>query len=508
MDRSPAGPGDRLEVKEQLAPVGAWRRWTATLAEGLQGGLLLSRLDADGVQVRIEAGRPEGAAPAISLRHPALAPAVGGGSDGAERWVLEEIGRARPLADPRCRPPRGERLARSLLQVLEALAYLHRQGICHGHVSRGTLVSDGREVRLTGAALGLGRETGVEACAGDVQAWARMVLELLGDRSAGEVSRALVHAAKRVLDGRMGGRSARAFKVARAVRASIARGEQGTATADAHGVAGSTGGGGMRFMAGVLYFLGSLVIGTVTTVLTVALLAAVVTVGAVSFLERLPQEVQVPNVVGLKQAEAEARLEQRGLGVGHIRNVYRNDVDTGEVAAVIPEPGMTVREGREVTLVVSLGAAQVEVPRLVGLHLDEARKLLEQRDLVLTEGGKARSSAPLGEIVRQNPSAGERVARGERVSVQVSGGPRFGLIEVEREDGETVRVFFRRIRIVIPRGDPLQRVQVREGYGGNLTTTYDRLHRPGDHIDFDTSGRAGKQIEVSIEGERVFRTQL
>jgi len=55
----------------------------------------------------------------------------------------------------------------------------------------------------------------------------------------------------------------------------------------------------------------------------------------------------------------------------------------------------------------------------------------------------------------------------------------------------------------VPRGDPLQRVKVLEGYEDPLMVTYDRLHRPGDHIKIETYGRPGKRIEVFIEGKRV-----
>ncbi len=169
---------------------------------------------------------------------------------------------------------------------------------------------------------------------------------------------------------------------------------------------------------------------------------------------------------------------------------------------------MTVRQGREITLVVSLGAAKVDVPRLIGLQLSEAQAVAEKAGLTVASAGKTRSRAPLGEIVKQDPAPGTRVGRGERITVHLSGGPQFAMLEVQNDQGETVRVYFRTIEIIVPAGDPLQRVMIREGYGRQLQTTYDRLHRPGDKISFDTYGREGKRIEVAIEDERVYQTQL
>jgi hypothetical protein len=96
------------------------------------------------------------------------------------------------------------------------------------------------------------------------------------------------------------------------------------------------------------------------------------------------------------------------------------------------------------------------------------------------------------------------------VVAHTSGGPDFGIVQVPAEDeDEDPRVaVFRRIVIVVPRGDALQRVEVLEGYGEDLETTYDRLHRPGDRIKLDTHGRPGKRVKILIDGDEVLTTKL
>jgi hypothetical protein len=421
--------------------------------------------------------------------------------------VVEKVANARPLAEEASRRPQGDALAAGLVQILEALAYLHRQQGPHGAVSRETVFSDGKRLLLTGATL---QDTSTATVGGDLEAWAEITSELLEGEQAGEFAEIVREAAGQIVIAAEAGRVLEAPRVIRAINRAAAEPE-GAASEQSEDVTDETERSwSMRALVGFLHLLLSTVVGLFTTLLTLALIAAVVAGGLLWFLDQLPAEVAVPNVVDMAREEATDALEARGLEVGRVRSVYREDVDPGHVAETMPPPGMTVREGREVTLVVSMGAARVSVPRLTGLKLDEARALAKKKGLKLVHGGEMRSNMPEGEIVQQEPSATRKIAQGETVVVRTSGGPDFGIVEVppEEDDEEPRRMVFRRIEIVVPRGDALQRVRVREGYGEDLETTYDRLHRPGDRIKLDTYGRPGKLVKVAIEGEQVFETQL
>jgi len=513
--------GSVIELEEKLTaidPVGGWRRWLGYDADR-DRGLLVSR-PAD-ASAQLVAGDGEGGAPqATLLRHPGLARVVEAEADGEGRRVVEEVGQARSLSDGRCRLPRGEALTNGLLGLLEALAYLHRQGLSHGAVARATVFSDGRALLLTGVALGPRASASPSA---DVRDWARLTSELLDGARGGANAELLREAARQVVAAVDDGRTLDAARVAQAIHRAqgagggAAGGEDAGAPADADSDAeieadtdGPERSRQMKALLAVLNVIGNFILGSLTTVLTIALIGGAIALGVIWFLGRLPQEVRVPMVVGLERKQAEDRLKQDALEVGRVRSVYREDVDPGYVAATTPPEGMVVREGREVTLVVSMGAAQVKVPRVVGLRLDEAEKVLEKQGLALVDGGKIRSGSPEGEIVHQDPPAGRKIAQGQRVMAQVSGGPEFGVVEVEGddEDGEPQRMVFRRVEVIVPRGDALQRVVVREGYDDDLETTYDRLRRPGDRVKLDTYGRPGKQIKVLIEGDEVFKTQL
>ena len=201
-------------------------------------------------------------------------------------------------------------------------------------------------------------------------------------------------------------------------------------------------------------------------------------------------------------------LADNGLKVGTLRRMYRDDVDVGEVAATTPAPGMRVREGREIAMVISRGSAEVKVPLVVGLQVNEAEKVLGKKGLSMRKAGERRSHAPVGEVVSQSPAPGRMTGRGSTVAVMLSGGEDYGLVRVEDADGEKQTVLFRELEIIVPEGERIQRVTVLAGYGDDMEAVYDRPHRPGDRVKVQLWGKKGKRVEVQIEGETIYKTQL
>jgi serine/threonine-protein kinase len=94
-----------------------------------------------------------------------------------------------------------------------------------------------------------------------------------------------------------------------------------------------------------------------------------------------------------------------------------------EVITARPVAGSSVRTGSVVTLVPSLGPRPVKVPGLAHLTVPEATTELGDK-LVLGPRHQVYSDTfGVGEIVRQDPQAGNRVGRGSEVEVWVSKGP-------------------------------------------------------------------------------------
>lgn len=134
--------------------------------------------------------------------------------------------------------------------------------------------------------------------------------------------------------------------------------------------------------------------------------------------------VAVPNVVGVPLAMASNELTSAGLATGSITQQYSGTVAPGTVISESPSAGSSVAGGAPVDLVVSQGAAPVEVPNLLGDSQAAAAAALSSASLSLgTVGQQASSSVPPGEVLSQSPAAGDSVSVGSVVNVILSSGP-------------------------------------------------------------------------------------
>jgi serine/threonine-protein kinase len=167
--------------------------------------------------------------------------------------------------------------------------------------------------------------------------------------------------------------------------------------------------------------------------------------------ESPPEEVRVPNLVGLTEADAREEIGKAGLTVGDVTYEDSSDVKRDEVISQDPDRDTYVEPDSDVDFVVSSGVPRVEVPSVVGMKKNQARRVLTEQDfeVVLEERD---SDEPAGEVVETDPAAGEEVPQGSTVTVFYSDGPEsvpdvVGLLEDEavrtlREAGfESVRVF-------------------------------------------------------------------
>ena len=142
----------------------------------------------------------------------------------------------------------------------------------------------------------------------------------------------------------------------------------------------------------------------------------------------MKRQVSMPNLQDMSYRQAETTLRGMGLVVDSVYDyepsAYRDLVLDVKSNGVSVAPGQKVPVGTKVRLVVGFGRGteQVEVPSVIGLTLQDARKLLLSHRLTVgavsydekTEEGVTQY------IYRQIPAAGERLVEGETVSLRLS----------------------------------------------------------------------------------------
>ncbi|MFF3510618.1 Stk1 family PASTA domain-containing Ser/Thr kinase [Streptomyces sp. NPDC002573] len=128
--------------------------------------------------------------------------------------------------------------------------------------------------------------------------------------------------------------------------------------------------------------------------------------------------VEVPQVAGSDLDEATAQLQDEGLKVKIADTQVTSEFDAGKVARQSPDPGKQVAEGDTVTLTISKGREQVEVPDVVGDNVDDARKTLEAAGFQVEED---RGLLGLfGDTVKhQSVKGGQKAPKGSTITLKI-----------------------------------------------------------------------------------------
>ncbi|MGH8825053.1 MAG: PASTA domain-containing protein, partial [Jiangellaceae bacterium] len=126
-------------------------------------------------------------------------------------------------------------------------------------------------------------------------------------------------------------------------------------------------------------------------------------------------EVDVPNVIGKMQQQAEGELRRAGFQVA-VETAETDQAPPGEVVDQGPPGGTTAPPGSTVTIVVAAEPDSVDVPDLSDMTRSQAEQALNDVGLVPNFMG---SENPDGLVTGQDPRPGESVPVGSTVDVRI-----------------------------------------------------------------------------------------
>jgi eukaryotic-like serine/threonine-protein kinase len=129
---------------------------------------------------------------------------------------------------------------------------------------------------------------------------------------------------------------------------------------------------------------------------------------------------RAPDLLGLSREEAEVRLSDNGLSWGDpgVPGRYSEAVPEGLVAEQQPAPGSLIKRGKEVKVLLSLGAERLVVPELRGQALQAAEVALGAAGLTVGRSLAVYSpGSQAGTVVEQSPPPNQAVARNTPVDV-------------------------------------------------------------------------------------------
>jgi len=134
------------------------------------------------------------------------------------------------------------------------------------------------------------------------------------------------------------------------------------------------------------------------------------------------ETVTLKNFTGWSAQQVQGWLAKNGLS-GNGKPGKSGAVPSGKVFKQDPPAGQQVKRGDTITYWVSSGKPQATVPDLTNLTQDEARTALADAGLLLgAVTPEPSTTAPSGDVIRQDPAAGVEVAKGSAVNIVVSSG--------------------------------------------------------------------------------------
>ncbi len=130
--------------------------------------------------------------------------------------------------------------------------------------------------------------------------------------------------------------------------------------------------------------------------------------------------IDVPDVQGMTVKQAKSTLEDKGFEVASkTKKEASDDVDEDKVIGTDPEIGESIKEGTEITLIVSTGSEKIEIDDYTGEDFDKIKNELEKAGIrVLSDEKDVSESENVEEntILDQDVEPGSKLGDGDTIT--------------------------------------------------------------------------------------------
>lgn len=164
-----------------------------------------------------------------------------------------------------------------------------------------------------------------------------------------------------------------------------------------------------------------------TRILLIILLCLVIFFGSIGITSAVlnagrPKEVQIPNLVGMTEAEAKAELEKYKLNYEKIEENYNKDFELGKIYEQTPaySANYKIKEKTTISVKISKGTETTTVPKVIGMTYDEAVAELEKYKLKAEKVEETSKTIKEGIVISQETEANSTANAGDTVKIHVS----------------------------------------------------------------------------------------
>ena len=153
-------------------------------------------------------------------------------------------------------------------------------------------------------------------------------------------------------------------------------------------------------------------------------LALLIIWGAFAIYGRLRTvRITPPDVVGMTYSEAARMARDYRLTVTILETVFHNEVEYGLIIEQTPTHEHTeMSPGQAIQVTISMGPSPYVMPYIMGMHIDDAKYLLEDlpvEDIMVID---QEDEADPGTVIRQDPEEGAPIGEGTVIIIYISQG--------------------------------------------------------------------------------------
>lgn len=139
------------------------------------------------------------------------------------------------------------------------------------------------------------------------------------------------------------------------------------------------------------------------------------------FVSQGSSTIVLPDLTGQSLSEATVNLSELGLTVGEVRSEENSEIPKDRIVSTMPKGRTSVRKGDMISVVVSLGAQEISVPRLIGKSLSSAKRIVEENGFTVGRVSYELSAEfNVGIVMRQRPGAGATALKGSAIDLIVA----------------------------------------------------------------------------------------
>ncbi len=209
--------------------------------------------------------------------------------------------------------------------------------------------------------------------------------------------------------------------------------------------------------------------------------------------------IKLKNYENKEFSVAESELRSLGITV-KIERTHNENIPVDYIISQYPAKGTSLGEGDVVTLYVSdgVGDGEVVVPNLLGMTKSEAKRRIEQENLVVGSFDYQNSSKAKDTVIKQSVPGGDSVEEKTVINLVLSNGEGGNDEDVPTTSGNVKE---KTLFITLPSDKDEVTVKITS----NGSTVYEGIQYPKKNPDFvkTVSGSGNVTFEIYIDGSKV-----